>query len=85
VELGRIEVVTQRETTRHVDVGVCGAGFQSAHGHADLGCSDFRSLTCSPRRTQSKTASSDFQIQTRKFTAPRRSKQGEVDRKEQWG
>ncbi|KAJ7346411.1 hypothetical protein DFH08DRAFT_810241 [Mycena albidolilacea] len=29
VELGRIEVVSQRETTRHVDVGVCGAGFQS--------------------------------------------------------
>jgi hypothetical protein len=80
VELGRIEVVTQRETTRHVDVGVCGVGFQSVQGHAELGCSDPR---CSPRRTQSKTASLDFQIQTRKFTASRRSKQGEVVRKEQ--
>jgi hypothetical protein len=82
VELGRIEVATQRETTRHVDVGVCGSGFQSVRGHSELGCSEFRSLTCSPQHTQLKTARSDFQVRTRKFTAPRRSKQGVV-RKEQ--
>jgi hypothetical protein len=82
VELGRIEVATQRETTWHVDVGVCGSGFQSVRGHAELDCSELRSLTCSSQRTQLKTAKSDFQIRTRKFTAPRRSKQGEVVRKE---
>jgi hypothetical protein len=83
VELGRIEVASQRETTRHVDVGVCASGFQSVRGYAELGCLELRSLTCSPQRTQLKTARSDFQVRTRKFTAPRRSKQGEVVRKRQ--